>query len=157
MNSSRVFHGSDGATTRRFYAELERRGPIGFVAMNLFRAQKCSRRAKKYGPYAGVGGKSYRDLAYERKGYSLKLLSEALALHSALLGISFGWSRDEAQAYNKWVLYVDLPAGQVSFHSPERYEGPDYPGGWDGRRLSEERIIMFCQQVYDGVAAVEKI
>lgn len=27
--------------------------------------------------------------------------------------------------------------------------GPDYPGAWDGQRMSEQRIIEFCQNVYD--------
>ena len=30
------------------------------------------------------------------------------------------------------ILYIDLPTGQVSFHSPNRGEGPEYEGGWDG-------------------------
>ncbi len=48
---------------------------------------------------------------------------------------------------------VDLPElGQCSFHSPERYAGPDYPGEWDGRRASEERILAFCQKVHDELA-----
>lgn len=147
MNCSRIYHGSDGALTRRLYAELKKRGPLGLIAMNLFRAQKCSRRAKKYGPYAGAAGQSFRDMAYERKGESLKLLTETLRLHGTEVAITYGWGRDEGQMINKWVLYVDLPQGQVSFHSQERYEGPDYPGGWDGRRMSEERIISFCQSV----------
>jgi hypothetical protein len=155
MNAYRIYQGSDGAQTRRLYAELERLGPEGLIAMNLFRAQKCSRRAKKYGPRAGVAGKSYRELAYERKGWSLRQLSAALAQHGARLGITFGWGRDEAQPFNRWVLYVDLPEGQVSFHSPERYEGPDYAGDWDGRRLSEERIIRFCQALLAGVEAAQ--
>ena len=78
------------------------------------------------------------------------LAAEAAFPRSSERGsIEAGWGRDEAQTFNKWVLYVDLPEGQVSFHSPERYEGPDYPGQWDGRRLSEERIISFCQRVFE--------
>jgi hypothetical protein len=150
MNAFLVYNGSDGALTRRFYSALEKRGPVGIIAMNLFRAQKCSRRAKKYGPSSGVGGKSYRELAYERKGWSLKQLTIALMEHSEALGIGFGWGLDNAQPFNKWVLYIDLPGfGQCSFHSPERYEGPDYPGEWDGLRMSEHRIIRYCQNVYD--------
>lgn len=147
MNAYRIYKGSDGALTRRLYAELDSRGPVGLVAMNLFRAQKCSTRAKKYGPYSGVGGKSYRDLAYDRKGWALQQLAGILMEHGADLGITFGWGRDHGQVRNTYVLYVDLPEGQVSFHSPERFDGPDYPGDWDGRRMSEERIIEFCQKV----------
>ena len=43
-----------------------------------------------------------------------------------------------------WVLYVELPAGQVSFHSPTRGTGPDYTRDWDQQHASEERIIAFA-------------
>lgn len=145
VSAAEVYEGSDGALTRAFAAELERRGPRGRVAALLFRAQKSSRRAKKYGPTA------YRGLAYGRKGEALRELAAALAEHGAALGISFGWGRDEG-GRNPWVLYVDLPLGQVSFHSPERYDGPDYAGGWDGLRASEGRIIRFCDSVIAGPA-----
>ncbi len=142
MNALEVYAKSDGALTRQFYSELEKRGPLGVVALNLFRAQKCSTRAKLY-------RRKYKDLAYDRKGWSLKQLCECLQQHGAQFGITFGWGRDEDQPLNKWVLYVDLPEGQVSFHSPERYNGPDYPGQWDGQRMSEQRIIAFCGSVYE--------
>ena len=61
----------------------------------------------------------------------------------------FDVGKDEVQSFNMHVLYVDLPNGQVSFHSPERFDGPDYLGEWDGLRMSEERIIQFCQEVFD--------
>jgi hypothetical protein len=150
MNAYQVYRGSDGALTRRFYSELGKRGPLGVVAVNLFRAQKCSRRAKKYGPTA------YRGIAYDRKGWSLKHLCDLLQEHGKEFGITFGWGRDEGEPYNKNVLYVDISEiGQVSFHSPERYSGPDYPGEWDGRRASEERIIAFCQRILTGSANIE--
>lgn len=145
LDACRVYEGSDGAQTRRLYGALKKVGPVGLIALNLFRAQKCSRRAKKYGPYAGVGGSSFRDLAYERKAYSLQQLVAVLFEHAAALGFRYGWGVDDGQMRNRWVLYIDIPQiGQVSFHSPERYDGPDYPEGWDGKRLSEQRIIKFC-------------
>lgn len=138
-----VYEGSDGALTRRLCTELLKLGPAGRVAWLLFRAQKASRRAKKY------GRTSYRGLAYARKGESLRELSATLSSSAIALGISYGWGRDEG-CENPWVLYVELPGfGQVSFHSPERYDGPDHPEGWDGHRASEERIINFCQQVLE--------
>ena len=33
----------------------------------------------------------------------------------------------------RWVLYIDLPGGQVSYHAATRHPGPDYPGEWDGQ------------------------
>jgi hypothetical protein len=92
---------------------------------------------------------SYRGLAYDRKGESLKELASVLVEHGMQIGITFGWGRDEG-SFNPWVLYVELPNGQCSFHSPERYDGPDYLGEWDGVRASEERIINFCQVVITG-------
>lgn len=147
MNAHDVFEGSDGALTRQYYAELEKRGPRGLVALNLFRAQKTSSRAKKYrGGIRGVG--RYKDMAYERKQWSMKLLSEILKEHGEALGIQWGWKTDPAADFHTWVMYIDIPQqGQVSFHSPTRGVGPEYPGNWDGKRESQPRILEFCDQV----------
>jgi len=118
--------------------------------VNLFRAQKCSTRAKVYrGGLRGIG--SFRSLAYQRKAWSMKNLCDCLAEHGSELGINFGWKRDPNTPLHdapSWVLYVDLPQGQVSFHSPTRYAGPDYPGEWDGVRASCERVLAFCEAVF---------
>ncbi len=153
MNAREIYDGSDGDATKRYYARLCEAGPVGIVAMNLFRAQKCSTRAKKYrGGIRGVG--SFRSMAYERKTYSMEELCRVLILHGAEVAIRFGWKLDPATPLNggaSWVMYVDLPQGQVSFHSPTRMKGPDYPGEWDMTRLSELRIIEFCDRVADAV------
>ena len=145
-----VFQGSDGDLTRRFYAELEKRGPIGLVAVNLFRAQKTSTRAKLY--RGGVRGRgSYKSMAYDTKRWSMENLVKVLTLHGAALGIAFGWKEDTATVFGErasWVLYADLPQGQVSFHSPDRLAGPLYAGEWDKQHhLSAERVIQFADAV----------
>lgn len=145
MRASDVYAGSDGELTKRYYAFLGTLGPIGLVAMNLFRAQKCSARAKLY-----RGGNSqgrYKDMAYERKNWSMKNLVEILTKHGEALGITWGWKRDPRQAFHSWVLYIDLPMGQVSFHAGGRLRGPDYAGDWDGQHSSCERILSFCEMV----------
>jgi hypothetical protein len=143
-----VFAGSDGAVTREYYAGLQVRGPLGIVAMNLFRAQKCSTRAKKY--RGGIPGKgSYSSMAYDRKNWSLEQLCSALMLHGEPIGVKFGWKEDSRQAWASWVMYIDLPQGQVSFHCTKRYAGPDYAGEWDQQRASAERILAFCDSVFD--------
>lgn len=142
MNAREIYEGSDGALTLRFYNQLVRINLAkGTIAMNLFRAQKCSERAKKY--HGGVPGKgSYRDMAYERKNWSLKELCRVLVDNPI---VNFGWKKDPDTPKFEWVLYVDLPNGQVSFHSAERYSGPDYLGEWDGRRgVSAARIVEYC-------------
>lgn len=147
MKAIEIYRTSRGEETRRYYAALQERGPLGVVAMNLFRAQKSSSRAKHYrGGIKGVA--SFRSLSYSRKNFSLEELAKAL-LANPELAIRFGWKRDPLMPEANWVLYVDLPQGQVSFHSTERFAGPDYPGDWDRQRKSEERILAFCDSVFD--------
>lgn len=143
MNPFEIFESSNGEATKDMYAKLEQLGPVGVIAMNLFRAQKCSTRAKLY------HGRQFKDAAYERKQWSMGLLAKALTEHAAKIGITWGWKQDPIQTYHTWVLYVDLPSGQVSFHSPSRGLGPDYPADWDrasgaspGRICSWVKIIL---------------
>lgn len=141
-----VYRASDGALTTAFYRELSKRGPIGEIAINLFRAQKTSFRAKKY--RGGNAHGSYRAQSYDTKQWAMRNLCQILTEHSTAHGIAWGWKRDHTQTMNPWVLYVDLPEiGQVSFHSPERHGGPDYPADWDQQRVSAERIIRWCDIV----------
>jgi hypothetical protein len=146
VNALKIYEGSDAALTKSFYEALGRRGTIGTIAMNLFRAQKCSARAKKY--RGGIRGKGFfRDMAYERKAWSMQQLCVALSQGT----LAFGWKKDGGREFGpEWVLYVDLPEGQVSFHSYARYQGPDYPGEWDKQKASAERIVRFAQRVLDG-------
>jgi hypothetical protein len=142
-----AYRTSMGSETRRFLGRLERLGDQGRIAAALFRAQKASARAKKYrgSPKRRTYGKSYRDYAYERKGQQLKVLADLL--NDGAGDISFGWGRDENMPMIPWVLYLDLPEGQVSFHSVSRFAGPSYQGKWDGSSLSESRVIAFCDNV----------
>lgn len=154
MKASEVYDGSNGDVTRAYYRELEKIGPVGKVAMNLFRAQKCSFRAKKYrGGIKGVG--SYRSMAYDRKAYSMAELCKILHQYGSTLGIRYGWKKDPDVIFGQkasYVLYVDIPTGQVSFHNPSRLEGPDYPGNWDGCRNSCSRILAFCDSLMEAHA-----
>lgn len=146
MTATEVFAGSDGEVTRAYYKQLEERGAIGLIAINLFRAQKCSTRAKVY--RGGLRGKgSFRSMAYDRKNYSISELCRILTEHGAARDIRWGWKEDVWTPGFEWVLYIDLPQGQVSFHSSTRGQGPIYPGDWDKQHLSRERIIAFCDNV----------
>lgn len=152
MRATGVFQTSEAEVTKRYYAELSRRGELGLVALNLFRAQKCSARAKLYrGGIRGIG--SYRSMAYQRKSWSMKNLGAILELHGEQLGIVWGWKRDPKTPIGgeaSWVLYVDLPHnGQVSFHAPAKGAGPIYAGEWDGQKKSLERILAFCDRVFE--------
>jgi hypothetical protein len=146
-----VYNGSDGAATTALYEQLRARGPIGHVAECIFRAQKKSSRAKVY-------SRRYRSMSYEDKTSSMSQLVKMLDKHGADLGFRYGWKPDPAVVFGdraSFVLYVDIPAAfgpgivrQVSFHAPERGEGPEYPGEWDGiRGASEQRVIDLAAYV----------
>ena len=147
MNALEIYAGSNGDATKAMYAELETRGPVGVIALNLFRAQKCSARAKVY------KGRRFKDDAYGRKNWSMGLLCRALKEHSDSLGFAWGWKRDEAKDFHNWVLYIDIPTGQVSFHAELPLSGiaeyQKYSGEWDKTHDSASRIIRFVQDVLD--------
>ena len=142
MKAIEVFKQNDGDVTKAYYAALDAKGPAGQIATALFRAQKRSTAAKKY------RGRRFRSAAYDVKSWSMGELCRLLAVHGEALSIRWGWKQDDAEAYASWVLYVDLPFGQCSFHCPQRLTGPDYAGEWDHQHESQARIIAFCDAVF---------
>jgi hypothetical protein len=145
MTASEVFRQSNGEVTRRYYEELQKRGPLGVIATNLFRGQKTSTRAKLY------RGRGYKSAAYETKGWAISNLCETLEQHGEALGFRWGWKEDPTVPFGdrpSQVIYCEIPGfGQVSFHSPTRDKGPKYAGEWDGQHASEERILAFADAV----------
>jgi hypothetical protein len=144
VDIAKVYEGSDGEATKALYAELEAKGTVGVVAVNLFRACKCSERAKVY------RGRSYKDSAYGRKQWSLENLCKVLEGHAAELGIAWGWGIDAVALAeggpHYHVLYLEIPTGQVSFHTDVRATGPAYTKEWDGaRKMGPGRV---CNWVY---------
>ena len=129
-----VVPGKDGAgwnDRRRSYSESEKHRP--------------GRRLPWRHHWLAMGTQSYRSLAYERKGQCLSVLCDLLQANACgLPGLGI---RRQKQFSAKCVLYLDLPIGQVSFHSTERFAGPNYPGEWDGENKSEQRILSFCDQL----------
>lgn len=138
-----IYLASNPDATRALYARLEALGPVGIVALNLFRAQKASARAKVY-------RRSYKGMAYDKKQWSMDNLCRELSAHASDLNIRFGWKQDPLQSFHNWVLYVDLPdnVGQVSFHTSARGLGPDYPADWDRiPEASPPRICRWCSSL----------
>jgi hypothetical protein len=145
---AKVYEGSDADATRALYAELEAKGPIGVIAMNLFRASKTSERAKTY------RRRAHKDASYGRKQWSMDNLASALTQNAEALGLSWGWAEDPKQEFHRWVLYVDTPRGQISFHTECRGLGPDYAKPWDGvRGASAGRIVAWCADLLSQRAA----
>ena len=153
MDPAAIFAGNDGEATRAMYACLGRLGAVGAVALNLFRAQKCSTRAKLY--RGGNGKGSFREQAYGRKEFSLRNLTAELTTHADALGIVWGWKEDPAQPVHRWVLYVVLPAGfgQVSFHHETPMGNHRFEGEWDGSHAGAQRIVAFVGSVLNPESA----
>lgn len=140
-----IYEGADGEATTALYRRLAALGPAGAVAVELFRAQKASSRAKVY------RGGGYRGMAYDRKGWAIGNLCRVLTDHGDALAITWGWAEDPAQGYHRWVLTAELPTGQVSFHAGARGAGPDYGAGWDGvRGAGADRICRWCARLLEG-------
>lgn len=147
MTTFEIFHGSDGEVTKALYARLEALGPAGFIALNLFRACKCSVRAKMY-------RRKFKGDAYDRKNWSLRNLDGALAQHAAALGIGWGWKRDPAQAFHCWVLYAELPTGQCSFHAEARMSAQDFAGEWSRLGNGPQVIVAWCDRLLGEACSV---
>lgn len=144
---SGAYEGSDAAVTKSLNAEIERIGAGGELAANLLRAMKASARAKVY------RGSDFRYRAYERKAWAINQVIQVLKDHPEP-NIVWGWKPDP-ECSVPWVLYIELPPGQIRFHCHERGEGPDYAGEWDGiRNVSAQRIILFAAQVLCGESPV---
>jgi hypothetical protein len=146
LKAIEVFIQNDGEVTSAYYRDLHACGPLGAVAVALFRAQKRSTAAKRY------RRGNWKSAAYDVKDWSMGELCKALSAHGQNHGITWGWKQDPEMVRrgdpHSWVMYVDLPGfGQVSFHTDNRKEGPDYPGEWDRMKLSDQRIIGFCDHV----------
>ena len=142
LKASDVFHQQNGEVTKNYYAKMNSKGLPGQLAVALFRAQKRSTAAKKY-----RRGK-FSHAAYDVKNWSLSEVCRILAVMQAFESAPrWGWKRDPKTSGYEWVLYVELPTGQCSFHSPERLNGPDYGGEWDGIGMSQERICRYCDLV----------
>lgn len=130
-----IIDGSDAAATKALYRALDALGSLGQVAHHLLAAQKNSSRAKLY--------RSYSDLYYGTKGAQLEQLVRELPKTPLV----WGWGEDHG-GHLPWVLYVDLPTGQVSFHAERRGDGPTYLGAWDGKvGASQPRIVAWAQSL----------
>lgn len=141
----KIYEGSNGDATRALYKKLEELGPAGVIALNLFRACKCSERAKVY------RGKKYHDAAYDRKQWSLDNLCKALTENAKTFDIKWGWGLDKQTEKYPHVVYIETPTGQVNFHNVSRGIGPDFDGQWDRVvKQAPARISQWCSDLLTG-------
>lgn len=86
-----------------------------------------------------------KDGAYRERDMCVALMARL----AASLGYRVGMGRHEGEWEDdwRWVVYVDLPTGQVSWHihDSERdwFDFPAYPGAWDGHTTEQkyERVL----------------
>lgn len=138
-----AYCGSSADLTRALFARLEPIGAAGAVAIDIYRAQKASERAKVY-------RRGYVREAYAKKQWAMDNLCRALTQHAPALGLEWGWGLDPKTINFPHVLYVELPTGQASFHTSERLAGPEHGKPWDGAPgQSAERICRYIARVLD--------
>lgn len=139
-----VYDGSDAERTKALYARLLEFKPRGAVAVKLLQACKASERAKRY-------SRRFAAAAYDKKDWAISELCRTLVAEPDVVP-SWGWGFDPKAIGFEHVLYVDVPgAGQVSFHTSYRKDGPDYAGAWDGARgIAPRRICRWAEAVLDG-------
>jgi hypothetical protein len=143
MTALEVFKQNDGGVTKSYYEKMNGISLLGQLAVALFRAQKRSTAAKRY------RGGQYRHAAYDVKNWSLSEICRVMTLIKN--PFEWGWGEDPNTPGFPWVLYVELPVGQVSFHSAERLQGPQFLGHWDGAKgATVERVLAFCDLVESG-------
>lgn len=98
----------------------------------------------RYGRANYRRSRAARSKDYQEKSRSL----EAACAIASEASIVYGWSHVSGRV--PWVVYFDLPTGQVSFHSDKRGPGPDYNKNWDGQRDEvHRRIEEAIQQLLD--------
>lgn len=136
MTSKEAMKTGSGEKVVEFLFELGARAEQGAIASALFRAQNNSSRAKR-------GRRGRRD-RYSNKNEALAALVMSLDIFKQH---KFGWGYDEATIGYPHVLYVELPQGQVSFHSAKRFAGPIHDREWDSERASADRIAGYCDSV----------
>ncbi len=146
MTAEEVYQENNAPTTRLLFSRLKKLGSLGLLAVELLRAQKNSDRGKLQG-YKKSKVFNYSGVSYGRKAKALSNIARILLENN--LGIKWGWGEDPAEFKIPWVLYLELPTGQVSFHNRKRYEGPDYEGQWDKKNASCERILEFCDRLLE--------
>src|SRR5581483_9467783 len=113
-----VYKGSSGDATKALYAKLEAVGPMGLIAVNLFRACKTSERAKKY-----RRGPGHISASYERKDWSVENATRILAGMNPP-PFRWGWGIDEVMKRSR----------------PPRRPGLSREVGPRGRRRVEPRL-----------------
>lgn len=144
MLAQAVFNQQNGDVTKAYYAKMNTKGLEGQLAVALFRAQKRSTAAKKY------RGRRFTRDAYEVKNWSLSEICRILdAMQAFELAPVWGWKRDPLTPGYEWVLYIELPTGQCSFHCSQRLNGPDFCGEWNPRTPSESTITAYCDSVWE--------
>ncbi|MBL6852365.1 MAG: hypothetical protein ISS15_05430 [Alphaproteobacteria bacterium] len=145
-----VYLGSNGDKTKALYQRLNALGPVGFVASNLFRACKCSERAKDY-----RRGSQKRE-AYRRKQWSLDNLDGVRCCSNmAQRSGSSGAGRPirRRNSTSKCSMSSSRPA-RLAFTPRRAATARIFVGAWDGvRGEAPERICRWVVQVLEGAAA----
>jgi len=125
------------------YSERAKQRPANGMTYREYRMMSCS----KYTRQNYQASRLARENDYEEKANSLEAAAEA----ALQCGIAAGWhENDDRESPIPYILYFDLPVGQVSFHSKAKCGLPEYSGEWDRvRDVSGQRIERAIDEFLD--------
>ena len=84
--------------------------------------------------------RAQKDGAYRERDACVALIAKL----AASMGWRVGMARHEGEWEDdwRWIVYIDLPTGQVSWHihdsEREWFDFPEYPAKWDGHSMYEK-------------------
>ena len=152
-NTNRVdmaFCMSDAPLSRSLCRDLDSKGPIGQLASLLFKAEKAAMQAKSYVGKAPVSGRPYRNYSQDRMREMLAKAVSLLDAHAVAMGVTWGWSRNDAPGKPPWILCIDLPTGQVTYRVQERHLEAACELESENELLNSSLITKFCAGVLKG-------
>lgn len=130
--------------------QLRLHGRVGMIGAALLNCQKESSNAKKHlkGHAGAIQSRRLSRERYQQKHQAMAALQVHLKEYQTF---NWGWAPDPNPSKSSavHVLYVDLPTGQVGFHSTQMLgrNAKVYTGQWDGQNKNMERIFKFCEDI----------
>lgn len=139
LTAVQVFYQHSGDVTKAYYEQLAAHGPMGELAVALFRALKRSKKTTGIG-FRRISRRKTEQYDYaEAYEWAVNELIRVLVTNPPSK-LPWGW-RDST-------LFVELPTGMVAFDCPEQGLAPFCPIRFEPPAESRDlRIIKFCDSL----------
>ena len=143
----KAFYGYDAMAIQDVKARLKAGGLKGELADLLFEAERTDLNAGVCRTTPACSWTSRHRRKWDRWIRALKALVSFLDRSASQLGIHWGWQEHENQTGPFWVVFIDLPTGQVFYSAPERLTDHQYEGSMEWSESNEIPIFEFCEEI----------